>query len=144
MTPKKTLTGMNVRNAAASAQPPIESACVVDCTSALARWTLARLTSVGIIAPYAGAKKLVADSRMNEATTSAQSGRLPVSPATATGTSTIARTRSAATISRFRLNRSAASPPCSPKRNAGTLSASRTAITPPAPPTSNANHISAM
>ncbi len=79
---------MNVRNAAASAQPPIESACVVDCTSAFARCTFARSTSVGIIAPYAGAKKLVADSSTNDATTSPQSGRLPASPAIATGTST--------------------------------------------------------
>ena len=42
------------------------------------------------MAPYAGAKKLVADSSTNDATTSPQSGRLPASPAIATGTSTIA------------------------------------------------------
>ena len=50
-TAKKTLTGMKVRSAAATAQPPIESACAVACTSAFARWTFERSTSDGIVAP---------------------------------------------------------------------------------------------
>src|SRR5439155_25753866 len=53
-------------------------------------------------------------------------GSPPESPATATGTSVAQRTRSAPTISRRRLQRSAAIPPCSPKTKAGRLSASRT------------------
>ena len=56
LTAKKTLMGMNVRNAAASAQPPIESAWVVACTSAFACCTFSRSTSVGTVAPYAGSK----------------------------------------------------------------------------------------
>jgi len=50
------LTGMNVSSAAATAQPPIESVCAVACTSAFACCTLLRSTSVGTVAPYAGAK----------------------------------------------------------------------------------------
>ena len=56
LTPKNTLTGMNVSSAAATAQPPTDSAWAVACTRAFARWTFSRSTSVGIVAPYAGAK----------------------------------------------------------------------------------------
>ncbi len=55
-TAKNTLTGMNASSAAASAQPPIESDCAVACTSAFACCTFSRSTSVGTVAPYAGAK----------------------------------------------------------------------------------------
>lgn len=81
---------------------------------------------------------------MKDATTNPQSGNEPAMPAIAIGTSVTARTMSAETISRLRLKRSAASPPCSPNTIAGMLSASRTATTPSGPPTSSANHISAM
>ncbi len=78
------------------------------------------------------------------ATTRAQSGRCPLSPAIATGTRTAARSKSAVTINRLREARSATTPPWKPNRSAGTLSASRTAITPSGPPAMRAAHISAM
>src|SRR5205085_9873421 len=51
LTAKKALTGRTVRSAAASAQPPIESALAVAFTSAFACWTFSRSTRAGRSAP---------------------------------------------------------------------------------------------
>jgi hypothetical protein len=56
LTAKNALSGSTHTSAAASAQPPTDSACAVACTSAFACCTFARSTSEGTSAPYAGAK----------------------------------------------------------------------------------------
>ena len=47
LTAKKTLTGSTASSAAATAQPPIESALAVALTSPFAAWTFGRSTSAG-------------------------------------------------------------------------------------------------
>src|SRR5436190_4577349 len=73
--------------------------------------------------------------------TRAQIGRWPESAAIDTGTSTAARSRSAAIINLRRSSRSASTPPWNPNRSAGTLSARRTAMTPSGPAVTSASHI---
>ena len=56
LTAKNALTGSTASSAAATAQPPIESAFAVAWIRPFAAWTFLRPTSAGTVAPYAGAK----------------------------------------------------------------------------------------